>query len=116
MIRRPPRSTLFPYTTLFRSTGFAEVGIAGGGFAIQRQSQDLAYGLVRILGRGHALAVADREEQIRAVGGESDLRTRPAAFAPGHLAPQHIEIFQSRIAGAGVQPCARQTLAPGVVT
>src|SRR6266704_4039916 len=23
MIRRPPRSTLFPYTTLFRSTGIA---------------------------------------------------------------------------------------------
>src|SRR3712207_9217738 len=25
MIRRPPRSTLFPYTTLFRSTGEARV-------------------------------------------------------------------------------------------
>src|SRR5256885_12460341 len=25
MIRRPPRSTLFPYTTLFRSAGGAEV-------------------------------------------------------------------------------------------
>src|SRR5438309_9192440 len=24
MIRRPPRSTLFPYTTLFRSTGFPD--------------------------------------------------------------------------------------------
>src|SRR2546430_17728386 len=24
MIRRPPRSTLFPYTTLFRSVGFAQ--------------------------------------------------------------------------------------------
>src|SRR3712207_8636246 len=24
MIRRPPRSTLFPYTTLFRSTGIAQ--------------------------------------------------------------------------------------------
>src|SRR5690349_22419091 len=24
MIRRPPRSTLFPYTTLFRSTDFAD--------------------------------------------------------------------------------------------
>src|SRR3712207_8239529 len=24
MIRRPPRSTLFPYTTLFRSVGFLE--------------------------------------------------------------------------------------------
>src|SRR5258705_4494438 len=26
MIRRPPRSTLFPYTTLFRSTGGASLG------------------------------------------------------------------------------------------
>src|SRR3712207_6911057 len=26
MIRRPPRSTLFPYTTLFRSTGYPQVG------------------------------------------------------------------------------------------
>src|SRR5256885_2538181 len=26
MIRRPPRSTLFPYTTLFRSDGIAWVG------------------------------------------------------------------------------------------
>src|SRR3712207_7091658 len=25
MIRRPPRSTLFPYTTLFRSAGLSEV-------------------------------------------------------------------------------------------
>src|SRR5947207_10781377 len=25
MIRRPPRSTLFPYTTLFRSIGFARL-------------------------------------------------------------------------------------------
>src|SRR3712207_7837455 len=27
MIRRPPRSTLFPYTTLFRSAGVAAVGL-----------------------------------------------------------------------------------------
>src|SRR2546429_4546054 len=39
MIRRPPRSTLFPYTTLFRSLDFVdihggvdgEIGIANGG-------------------------------------------------------------------------------------
>src|SRR3712207_8140120 len=34
MIRRPPRSTLFPYTTLFRSPGLAggaAVGAADGG-------------------------------------------------------------------------------------
>src|SRR2546426_7907808 len=28
MIRRPPRSTLFPYTTLFRSTAFASLTAA----------------------------------------------------------------------------------------
>src|SRR2546430_10338560 len=28
MIRRPPRSTLFPYTTLFRSAGTGKVGTA----------------------------------------------------------------------------------------
>src|SRR2546426_8261752 len=30
MIRRPPRSTLFPYTTLFRSTGGNRAGRFGG--------------------------------------------------------------------------------------
>src|SRR3712207_8441030 len=30
MIRRPPRSTLFPYTTLFRSLTAREVGVRGG--------------------------------------------------------------------------------------
>src|SRR5256885_3890881 len=30
MIRRPPRSTLFPYTTLFRSLGHLRVVQAGG--------------------------------------------------------------------------------------
>src|SRR5258708_24163083 len=29
MIRRPPRSTLFPYTTLFRSAGLAQNNHAG---------------------------------------------------------------------------------------
>src|SRR3989475_10226304 len=31
MIRRPPRSTLFPYTTLFRSLGEAPVRVAAQG-------------------------------------------------------------------------------------
>src|SRR3712207_9438738 len=30
MIRRPPRSTLFPYTTLFRSPGLLVLATAGG--------------------------------------------------------------------------------------
>src|SRR5258708_24635986 len=38
MIRRPPRSTLFPYTTLFRSQ--AVVQLAGRPFTIQRRFVD----------------------------------------------------------------------------
>src|SRR5471030_3434289 len=34
MIRRPPRSTLFPYTTLFRSWSTNTLGTANGTFAI----------------------------------------------------------------------------------
>src|SRR3712207_7993442 len=30
MIRRPPRSTLFPYTTLFRSGALGGIGVVGG--------------------------------------------------------------------------------------
>src|SRR5438034_7609449 len=29
MVRRPPRSTLFPYTTLFRSLGMLAIGVGG---------------------------------------------------------------------------------------
>src|SRR5256885_9659478 len=36
MIRRPPRSTLFPYTTLFRS--FPEAGLEGFGRAVRSPS------------------------------------------------------------------------------
>src|SRR2546422_2670593 len=41
MIRRPPRSTLFPYTTLFRS-GFAPFGIQnlGGALFVTFAKQD----------------------------------------------------------------------------
>src|SRR3989475_6303931 len=39
MIRRPPRSTLFPYTTLFRSKGREELRLLGVG---QERSEQVA--------------------------------------------------------------------------
>src|SRR5256885_3160397 len=42
MIRRPPRSTLFPYTTLFRSIG-------GPGLACSALELALHQGLIRVL-------------------------------------------------------------------
>src|SRR5258708_16361758 len=53
MIRRPPRSTLFPYTTLFRSLRSGELA------ALRRRDVDLAAG--RILVRRSKTAAGQRE-------------------------------------------------------
>src|SRR5256885_7220014 len=42
MIRRPPRSTLFPYTTLFRSSNTGGMGLSpGGGWITQQGAVEL---------------------------------------------------------------------------
>src|SRR3712207_5147564 len=41
MIRRPPRSTLFPYTTLFRSQGLVQLGLGMGLQVIAEGIEDL---------------------------------------------------------------------------
>src|SRR2546430_4110722 len=56
MIRRPPRSTLFPYTTLFRSRSGAHV--AGGARAIRRRRPRRPLHAARLLLRIAARAVA----------------------------------------------------------
>src|SRR3989442_12469406 len=56
MIRRPPRSTLFPYTTLFRSVVFARYASD----AIELELLDLASGAVRPLTRNGAVNVEPR--------------------------------------------------------
>src|SRR2546430_5480763 len=57
MIRRPPRSTLFPYTTLFRSGFLVSLG-QGRGRPVQ--------------GRGGEAVVGQRRRKVgRAVGGRS---------------------------------------------
>src|SRR2546425_704306 len=69
MIRRPPRSTLFPYTTLFRSLADA-VGVAPGDVEVDPH---LAAGLARQV---HAPDAADLH------AGEPDRR---AFHEPGDL-------------------------------
>src|SRR3712207_6890526 len=62
MIRRPPRSTLFPYTTLFRSIGPAaaekgrERDLAGG--AVELDVADV----VRVKDRRHQQADGERHQ------------------------------------------------------
>src|SRR2546427_10853598 len=56
MIRRPPRSTLFPYTTLFRSRSEAIVAAKRAGAIVQAKPGRTTDVLVR--GRTNALQIA----------------------------------------------------------
>src|SRR3712207_8484224 len=52
MRRRPPRSTLFPYTTLFRSISATLIGLAGGvvlGTAAGMLGRVVDFGVNRLL-------------------------------------------------------------------
>src|SRR2546422_5901841 len=50
MIRRPPRSTLFPYTTLFRSVDFVVYDMEHSGFGIES--------IRNLVGPSHSLNLA----------------------------------------------------------
>src|SRR3989442_4815548 len=87
MIRRPPRSTLFPYTTLFRSVHAAleqphlhrERGVAGviHRLATHGQHQAARGGGVRpVLVPGYGAAVKRRDE-LRSEEHTSELQSRP---------------------------------------
>src|SRR2546426_4997316 len=79
MIRRPPRSTLFPYTTLFRSR--ARGGDAIRGMAL-RLSSEPRRSLRRPDTQHHAVAPCDR----RARGGHG-ARSPARALAPVPMPP-----------------------------
>src|SRR3989442_3736111 len=70
MIRRPPRSTLFPYTTLFRSVGMPDERVISGrlgGIADEARAAGLASPAVLLTGP----TVARSEEHT------SELQSRP---------------------------------------
>src|SRR5256885_10778859 len=88
MIRRPPRSTLFPYTTLFRSD--LPFGVAGG-----RDRAEARHGLVGLrLAHDEALdarrAAHEHDEQP---GGERVERPRVA----GAPAPERADRKSTRL-------------------
>src|SRR5256885_11289191 len=66
MIRRPPRSTLFPYTTLFRSAlGAARAGGHDQGLAQRvRVPGRPGAGLERDTGAGHACRIGGMEQRV----------------------------------------------------
>src|SRR5690554_7773622 len=82
MIRRPPRSTLFPYTTLFRSGG-AHGGAVGRGVAEAGGWVDGRAGGVAADGArwvGAALDLADRVDRKSTRLNSSHVRISYAVF------------------------------------
>src|SRR3712207_7357221 len=72
MIRRPPRSTLFPYTTLFRSQRLAvDEQRLGGGLLHVRHRADLAGDL-----RLDVVALVEHEVHARSEEHTSELQSR----------------------------------------
>src|SRR2546422_8113667 len=89
MIRRPPRSTLFPYTTLFRATvndlrALADVIGSNSAAAGAFQNPKIAHGILRALeAKEHvtAAAIYDRQGQVLATylrGGRQTTFVPPA--------------------------------------
>src|SRR2546425_8803313 len=77
MIRRPPRSTLFPYTTLFRSLHRRVAGQGGG--VEQRLDQ-----------RSEAVCLAERRGEL-----VRQRRTRPIRLQPAERSEEHTSELQS---------------------
>src|SRR2546430_11869167 len=67
MIRRPPRSTLFPYTTLFRSGRFREIGfVFRVGLAIVHLDVDPTW---------RQRVFRQREPELAQIGGLADRKS-----------------------------------------
>src|SRR3712207_6934636 len=84
MIRRPPRSTLFPYTTLFRSEG------GSGRFRVGRYSQVLG-----AHSEGH-LAARIGPEPRRLLGRDSEVEALVGYPQRGVRSEEHTSELQSR--------------------
>src|SRR2546430_4495852 len=83
MIRRPPRSTLFPYTTLFRSLGRGRLvelraPVVAVAVVREQQNQALNVGLNQVDGRGfeRLQEAAQSEEHTSELQSQSNLVCR----------------------------------------
>src|SRR2546429_7389581 len=81
MIRRPPRSTLFPYTTLFRSLADEATGVAA------RSLRELLPASMR--------EAETFSEKLRALAAEADALVRQMDF--GFRSEEHTSELQSRL-------------------
>src|SRR3712207_8439768 len=74
MIRRPPRSTLFPYTTLFRSSADRFLGVATARYQIRKAGIEITSQAFYI--NGAAFAEDAEQDRERSEEHTSELQSR----------------------------------------
>src|SRR5688572_5515260 len=79
-----------------RGAGFSSHWITRSRLTVEREPQDLAERLIRILSGRHALSITGRKEQVLAVGRKRDRGAELAASPLRHLTPQHLQVFETR--------------------
>src|SRR5258707_11805808 len=109
MIRRPPRSTLFPYTTLFRSVGNYTISVEKSGFkTFKKTGNALEVGTPLIVDA--TMEVGQVSETVTVTGGTEQLQTANATI--GNVVEQKaIEALPLN----GRNPLTLLLLEPGVV-
>src|SRR5256885_11211544 len=85
MIRRPPRSTLFPYTTLFRSEGKDERGKTKGGRAAFWRCEEGAVNIGDFAREGAKTPGKPKELQRRAAKEAYSLDRKSTRLNSSHL-------------------------------
>src|SRR5436309_8446457 len=84
MIRRPPRSTLFPYTTLFRSVANRFAAVASGRFHGE-EADDLQHMVLDdVADRSHFLVEAPASLDVERLG-HGDLHVVDVVSVPDRL-------------------------------
>src|SRR5215469_10887585 len=93
MIRRPPRSTLFPYTTLFRSAAGTRRIHSRSHQAVARGGQNYGIG---------AAAVRQLPNQLRGIGGRGvDVMPQPVAVTYSKAFSVQIGSYYGRTGAGG---------------
>src|SRR2546422_9265033 len=96
MIRRPPRSTLFPYTTLFRSAGEIEPRMPAAPHAVHLASG--AEGARDARGaRTNERRLPQLRHVVRALGGVPRQHALAVDAQRAHRSEEHTSELQSRL-------------------
>src|SRR5947208_6561236 len=88
MIRRPPRSTLFPYTTLFRSLSATQIAVAASIGAAEVECFDRP----RVRSEEHTSELQSPDHLVCRLLLEKKNVTRPSPTGTGLLTPTHFTV------------------------